>query len=161
MNRGFTIIELIVTTTIIATLTIAVVTNYNTYSDRQKVKQAMLTFKTNLRYAQRNALSGQKPMTDCTTLDGWRVDFAPSGVSYGITPVCLGVPVTSETIGTQLPAGVVFSPVPPSLFFQPIKGLSLATDQQIILVGPTASYGVIVGKTGSVAECTVTAGVCQ
>ena len=63
--KGFTLVELIVAICIAMIVTGLILVNYNTYNDKQRVKQAAYTLKNDLRYIETKASSGEKPQSGC------------------------------------------------------------------------------------------------
>ena len=94
MKKGFTFIELIVVIALLLLLSAAMIVNYNSYTNRERIRQAGLTLKSDLRFAASKANSGIKPSGCSTTiLLSYDVSFIknclPEGVScYTITPRC-------------------------------------------------------------------------
>jgi len=138
-TNGFTLIEIIVTVTIIMLLSGFAVVRYTEYNNRQRVKQSALDLKSNLRFAQQKAVSGQKPVTSvavpqpCTTLEGYEVRFTET--SYTVGPTCTEGTSYSEDITIPLPVGITIAePTPDPIVFYPLnRGVSLTTDQTITL----------------------------
>jgi len=124
--EGFTLIEMIVAVTIMLVLLGITIIGYTSYNDRQKVKQAALTLKSDLRMARTNATSGKKPLS-CNAFDetftGYKVIFTLS--SYTVVPLCSLGEITEEKVEVTLPSGVSFDPVPYTFTYYPlIKGVS-------------------------------------
>jgi prepilin-type N-terminal cleavage/methylation domain-containing protein len=150
--KGFTLIELIVAVAISLTVTGLILVNYNTYNDTQTLKQAALTLKNNLRYAQIQALTGKKP-TPCTELLGYIVNFfnVPNNPSnYTIQAECNTGPQGATTV-VNLPGGVTFSPQPGGLRFNVLsRGTTLNSDLIIHLAGSGKQYWVQVNRNGDI-----------
>ncbi len=162
-TRGFTLIELIVVVAVILVISVVTLLNYNSYTDRQRVRQAGFTLRSDLRLAQTKATSGQKPFVcdDTTTLQSYEVvflsDCAGKGPCYTIQPVCLqeGIPVNTEgEISTVvLPSGVAFQSSYPSIQFLSVTGATnLDADQPIVLAGAGVTYTVTVSRAGSISD---------
>ena len=149
-GQGFTLIELLVASIILITLTGAVLVNYNSYNETQQVRQAALTLKNNLRYAQSRSINGEKPGVGCTQLDGYVVSFTET--SYTTKTQCDGTPVDpGQTV--SLFSGLVFNPVPTSLLFR-VLSQGLDSDATITIVGRSKSYKVVVSRSGDISEVT-------
>lgn len=148
---GFTLLELMVSISI-GMLTIgAIIANYNGYNNRQSLKQAALTLKNNLRFAQAKAFSGEKPASSCTELVGWRVSFA-SG-SYTMQAECApqGLQGTSTTM--TLPSGITFSPIPAAITFRVLsRGSDLTAAGFLNLVGFNQTYTLEISPGGDISD---------
>lgn len=127
--RGFTLIELMVAVGISLLLAGSVLVGFNTFSTNQRVKQAALNFKNNLRLAQTKAQSGEKPATGCTSLVGYNVNFTNS--NYSIVPLCTEGEITPKTLRFDLPQGVAFAAFVPSLTYKTLSaGVQLPGHEQ-------------------------------
>lgn len=152
LHGGFSLIELMVGIGIIFMLTGTVVANYNRFNDRQKVKQASLTLKNNLRLAQTKASSSEWPLSCvspgciCSQLNGYTVSY--TGNTYSTRALCSeGLVGNVQTI--TLPVGVTFTTVPPSMTFQVLsRGVTIPTAVVITLAGPNATYDIQVNPSG-------------
>ena len=91
-TAGFTLIELIVVISVILVISVITILNYNSYSDRQRVKQAGFTLRSDLRLTQTKATSGQKPTlcASTSTLESYDVVFTTCNGKpcYEIQPIC-------------------------------------------------------------------------
>ena len=146
--KGFTFIELLVAVGLSLLLVGAIIVNYNSYNDDQKLKQAALTFKNNLRFAQTQAFSGKKPSSGCTQLIGYTVSFTSS--AYTIQAKC-SEGMVGETWATPLPTGIIFSPLPSSFTFGVLSQGLLGSDAvTVTLAGSSKSYGIQVSPGGDI-----------
>ena len=110
-NYGFTLIEIMVSVTILISLTGFLVAGYSRFNSSQTVTQAALTLKTNLRAVRTAAASGVKP-AGCDTLVGYIVKFVNSSpATYTAQAVC-AVGEIDETTTYTLPAGISISVAP-------------------------------------------------
>ncbi len=162
-RQGFTLIELIVVVAVILIISVVTLLNYNSYTDRQRVRQAGLTLRSDLRLAQTKATSGQKPFVcdDTATLISYEVTFssdcAGKGPCYMIQPVCMreGVAVDTQTEVSiiTLPSGVAFqSSYPPIQFLSVTGATDLDADRSIVLTGAGVTYTVNVSRAGSISD---------
>lgn len=149
-SSGFTLIELLVASAILLTLSGVVLVNYNSYNENQRVRQAALTLKNNLRYAQSRAYNGEKPESGCTQLDGYLVSFASS--SYTMQAQCGGTPVDPAQ-QVLLTSGLSFSPIPTPMLFR-VLSQGLDNNVTITIVGLSKSFQVVVSKSGDISEVT-------
>jgi hypothetical protein len=135
-------------------LTGSIVVNYNRYNDRQKVKQAALTLKNNLRLAQTKASAAEWPLSCvapgciCSQLSGYTVSY--TGNSYSIRALCSeGLVGTDQSV--TLPIGITFATVPPSMTFQVLsRGVTIATPAVISLTGSAVTYDIQLSPSGDV-----------
>ncbi len=79
-NYGFSLLELLVVSAVILSITGLAISNYSSFSDTQKIKQAGKTLKNDLRFIQTRAASGVKPTTcvGANVLMSYRVTFTAS-----------------------------------------------------------------------------------
>ncbi|MBI5448718.1 prepilin-type N-terminal cleavage/methylation domain-containing protein [Candidatus Gottesmanbacteria bacterium] len=147
-RSGFTLIELIVTIGISLLAVGGLIVNYNNYNDNQRLKQAALTMKNNLRYAQTLAASSKKPTSGCTELVGYTVQFTDS--TYTVVAECTEGAV-GDALSTALPSGITFSPVPASFVYGVLtRGLLSSDAVTITMVGIVKSYRIQVSTGGDI-----------
>lgn len=145
---GFTLVELLVSIAIMALLTGGVLSNFDKYNSAQRVKQTALTLKNDLRLAQNKALSGQKPSTGCTQLDGFNVIFTAS--TYSTQATCDSGHSAGEITTITLPTAITFSPVPVPILFGVLTRGS-ANDVTLTLTNSKGTvYTVSVKKGGDI-----------
>lgn len=156
-SEGFTFIELIIVVAILMVLSLGVIVNYNSYTDRERVRQSGLTMKSDLRLVASKVNSGVKP-ANCTTLVSYEVSFYKecaddiSRSCYSITPMC--VPVTDEPPTTvYLSKEVHFQSADQTIRFLPLSaGTNLSTDAEITLGGLTTVYHIKVSPSGTISD---------
>lgn len=147
---GFSLIEIIVVVGIMASLTGFILVSYNNFNTNQKLKQAVKTLRSDLRFVQTRAYSGLKPSgVVCENLVGYRLSF--TSTSYSYQAVCFpDVAVTPTTI--NLPNQISFSPIPPTILFAVLTGTA-DRDVTLSLTKGSGSPGrVSVTKSGDVSE---------
>lgn len=149
-GAGFTLIELLVSAAIIIVVTGGVIVNYNTYNDAQKVRQAALTVRNNLRFAQSRAYNGEKPASGCTELLGYRLTF--TATSYTTQAQC-AEGLAGEEKPVTLESGLSFSPVPSDILFR-ILTRGVDSDVTITVTGANRSYQFGVTRSGDMSEVT-------
>lgn len=149
-SSGFTLFELIVAISILILLFGLGIAGYNAFNRKDRLRQAGLTIKAHLRFAQTKAFSVDKPSSGCTTFTGMRVSF--TATTYSIDHMCTeGVVGTAETITLQ--SGITFSPVPSSFTFTPLKGtISLASGQAIVLSNTVDTYQITITGSGDISD---------
>lgn len=149
-NFGFTLFELIIVVGIIVMVFGAALAGYNTFNRRERIKQAALTLKANLRFAQTKALSSEKPASGCTTFVGMRVTFTLT--SYTIGHFCSeGAVDAGQTI--SLPTGIQFTPQPVDFTFLAVtEAISIANGETITLTNTSQNYSLTVSPSGSVTD---------
>jgi prepilin-type N-terminal cleavage/methylation domain-containing protein len=107
LNNGFTLIELMTAVTIAAVIFGFGIASYNKFNDSQKVKQAAITLKNNLRLAQTKAMTGEKP-SSCETANIGLVGYELVNTdtsNYRLNSVCFGN-VKSSVLDVKLPDSV-------------------------------------------------------
>lgn len=149
-NRGFTLIELMVTVTILLLLSVLFIANYNGFNSSQTVRQAASTVVANLQGVRTSAAAGVKP-TGCDTLIGYIVNF-PSASTYTSQASCQNnqsFPVTTY----MLPTGVTFSPTPGSITFYALdRGASGNPTITLVGSGTTTTTNVYVYTSGVISQ---------
>jgi prepilin-type N-terminal cleavage/methylation domain-containing protein len=153
-RQGFTLLEVIVSVAIALLLTGFIIVNYNTYNDTQKLKQAALTLKNDLRFAQGKALSGDKPLagpSSCTQLLGYTLIFDEN--YYTMQPECSPEGLQTPLTRVNLTSGITFIPVPASFTFRVLsRGTSLPTPASLILSGNGNLYSIQVSPGGDISD---------
>ncbi len=152
--KGFTLLEVIVAVSIALVITGFVIANYNNYNDRQQLRQAALTLKNNLRFAQNKSASGEKPKNSpCEQLIGWRVTFAAA--SYSMQAHCTdGLAQGDGDVTTfSLPNDVSFSPVPQPITFRVLaRGTTNSSAVDIITTNQSYRYRISVSPGGDIQD---------
>lgn len=157
--KGFTLIEVVVTVAVTLMVTGFIIVNYNSYNNYQLLKQSALTLKNNMRFAQSNSYSGEKPTSAapspapiiCTTLVGYTITFQALG--YVLQPQCNPEGLKPAIISVTLPSGVTFAPVPAPLTFNALsRGTSLDSAVDIIFSGYSKQYTLEVSPGGDVSD---------
>ena len=155
-HKGFSLIELLIVVTITLVIFSFGIASFNQFNKRERLRQAGLTLKSSLRYAQSKALSADKPNSNeecspssdpcCTTYQGVQVSFTASGYStrHACTPEGPVGPSTTITF----PTGIVFTAVPSTFTFLSTNTLDRTTDQTITLTNGTLSYVVEILSNG-------------
>jgi len=161
--HGFTLIELIIVVSVILVISVVTILNYNSYTDKQRVKQAGITLRSDLRLAKTKAISGQKPsLCDITTkLESYDVQFRAlcdnKGPCYEIIPMCSNggtyIDTTDEKMKVFLSSGVQFGGIYPTIRFFTVTGVTdLIADQNIVLTGSGVTYTVRVTQSGVISD---------
>jgi len=104
-NLGFTLIELMVTISIIAILAGLGTARYINFNKTQTLKSVANDLKNNLRLAQNKALVQEKP-GGCVNFEGYRVNTT----SYSLVALCNGAELGSSRKYFSLPSNVSLSP---------------------------------------------------
>lgn len=119
---------------------------YRGLGAKQLVKQAGVSFQTDLKSYQQKALAGQKPEECLGSLDGYEVSGIDSN-SFSVTAVCTaGAPVATDF---DLPGEVIFQAAfnPGEIFF-PVLTAGVDGAQTIVLQKDTYQYQVTVEASG-------------
>ena len=147
--RGFTLIEIIVSVTILLLLSGLFIANYTGFNSSQTVRQAASDVIANLLAVRTMASAGIKP-AGCDTLVGYTVKF-PDPATYTAQALCQVGEIPEITTYT-LPTGVKFpSPLPASITFYALnRGAS--ADQTISIMGAGTTMKVSVFASGVVSD---------
>ena len=158
--QGFTLIELMITVSIMLVLFGLTLASYTSYSDKQRIRQTSVTLKADLHLARTNAMSGKKPIT-CTGLqevfEGYKVTFYVT--SYSIVPQCRTgndvIDKTEEKVDVFFPSGVTLTmtghSLPFSYTYYPLtKGTSLTANWGFVFHGVTTISFTIDKESGEV-----------
>lgn len=115
---GFTLIELLIVISLMGLAGSLVTTYYLTFERSQRLKSAALTLKSDIRYVQNNALSGNKGVTSAggcaatSTLGGWYLELTTSdSTSYRLAGDCLigASEADFNSRAVSLPSGIRIS----------------------------------------------------
>lgn len=147
LSEGFSLIELLISMTIVALLVYGVVSNYDRYNNRQTLKQVAKNLVNDLRFAQNNAISGLKPTSGCTQLVGYQVSF-PSLASYAIQANCAPEGMAGSAVTVRLPGGITFSP-PPQTFLFGVLTRGIGSNMTITLTNAALSLSYALSLTTS------------
>jgi type II secretory pathway pseudopilin PulG len=148
--KGFTLIEVVVSIGIALALVGSVIVNYNGYNDAQTVKQAALTLKNNIRFAQSKANTGEKP-SNCTQLLGYQISFTSN--SYTIQASCEPEGLSGNSIAVTFPTSLVFNPVPSAIIFYPVgRGTDLSNATSLSIVGFGRTHTMQISPSGDISD---------
>jgi len=146
---GFTLVELLVTVTIITLVFSIGLTQYNRFNRRQILVKAKDQLISDLRLTQSRALSGEKP-SDCGAdlLSGHKLEFTNNS-DYQITAVCDSDVVVKS--GLSLAEGVTKQAGPDEVFFKVLsQGTDVSGTAQIILSGFSETQTVSINNVGEI-----------
>jgi prepilin-type N-terminal cleavage/methylation domain-containing protein len=148
-RSGFTLIEIIVSVTLLLLLSGLFIANYTEFRNSQTVKQSASDLISNLQAVRTMASAGVKP-SGCDTLVGYAVEFTAD--AYTASAVCQDgdeyPPVTYT-----LPANVTFSPIPDAITFYALnRGASADQTITITRAGTTMKMKVSVFTSGVVSD---------
>jgi prepilin-type N-terminal cleavage/methylation domain-containing protein len=87
-RRGFTFLELLITTTLGVLILGGALAAYRTFGVRQARVESARAVIGLLNRAQRRARSGDKPVDDCNSLNGYRVWAVPGTQQYTLSVRC-------------------------------------------------------------------------
>jgi prepilin-type N-terminal cleavage/methylation domain-containing protein len=118
-NKAFTIIELLITISIMGLLLTVGLVYYQDFNRRQVVVQAANNLKNNLRLAQSKALSGEKIEGCSGTFGGYKVEFFPDENEYVVSAICDHILVEYKRYSLE---GTELAEYPSYLIFKPLAG---------------------------------------
>ncbi len=148
--KGFSLIELLVSISIIAILVYGVVSNYDRYNNRQKLLQTAKNLINDLRLSENNAISGLKPSSGCTQLVGYQFSF-PTFRSYSSQANCSPEGLVGPVTTGSLASGITFSPVPGSILFGVLtRGISSNVTITLTYANASISYAIMVSTSGNI-----------
>ncbi len=150
---GFTIIELLV---VMATMILIFTTgfaNFRGSQKRQELSNALLSVKTDLRFAQELALAGKKPV-GCAVLNGYIFDSTTAD-KYQIVAQCNASPVVLITVVPEKNVKSKFPTVAMPVFTDVIfnvlgRGVKTASDITISMTNTAGSQTITVTKGGEI-----------
>lgn len=160
-SQAYTLIEVLVTLTIVALLFSVGYANFRAFTQRQAVLNTVKTIQGDLRLAQQIALSGQKPDdVSCNSpalLNGYNFTILTSS-SYEIRASCTGGNVTQAFKTVTLPDNVsIASPFPspnPILFKVLGTGTNIPSGQNAVITlsqtGTTNQVTIPIGSGGQI-----------
>lgn len=155
MNRGLSLIEIILTLSLMMLLSWQGLIYYNKFNRKQQVKQSALNLVSVLKRAQNNALIGDSPCTGTDSLSGYRVVY-DSANQYHVVPVCNGVDDASSKTYT-LNTATAFAALPASFMFNSLIGdITAATDVTITIhhTGDASLTRTVIVYKGGEVTCT-------
>ncbi len=150
IQKGYTLIELLVVAGIIASTIGFTIAGYGAFNKSQKVRQAALTVKNNLRLAQSKAISAQNPgIAGCDDLVGYEA-YRTSDTTYAIRVVCnTASPITTADVNSfTLQEGVEFTGNWSLIFYPLTSGVDAAEVIGLELPGTTYTGSVTVEMSG-------------
>ena len=148
IQRGFTLIEILIVFTIIGVLTSLGIAAYASYNSLQVVQTSASDVGNMLTTARSRALSQVKPSTCGTNvLSGYQVDLSQSGSSYTLSAVC-GSKQPMKT--SSLPPQVTFDVSTPASVFFAVSSGTVATPATIKVNGYGRTKTITISGTGNV-----------
>ena len=143
-TAGFTLIELLLAMGIMTLLFGLGYSNYRDFSRRQQLESAYRELYADLRQAQQNALTGDKP-EGCVTLNGYQVRWN-SATSYVVEALC-----TNETYQVKV---IEYFYKNPDINFQNFSDIIF----NVLAKGANATTGIVIqqNSTGETRQITVT-----
>jgi prepilin-type N-terminal cleavage/methylation domain-containing protein len=105
-SKGYTLIELLIVVVSVSLLFSLGYAGYRDYARRQQVESYARKIIADLRYTQEIAISGKKPASGCTTLNGYLFDVQEAAQRYVISPVCDGATYATPEKTETVPSGL-------------------------------------------------------
>lgn len=158
---GFTLIEILVATTLIAILTSIAIPSFTNFTKRQALLQIARQFKSDLREVQTKAISGFCPASSCpqprqiSSFCGWGIDV-PANNSYQLclyakvgglctTPSC----TVSRTV--SLPVGTTIDPTGTNVRFDFVSG-KVTNNQVFTFLSGSGTKDITIGAGGNIED---------
>lgn len=117
-KHGFTLIEILVATSVVLLLIGLAIANYIRFNERQKLVQAQEVVRQAVADAQNSARSGK--LRGCVVLQAYQIEF--DGSQIEITSLCQGSEESDPVRFFDLPSGVEFSGTQ-IIYARPVSGL--------------------------------------
>lgn len=149
MNKGFTLIELMVVFAIIGILTVVGIASYTTYNSTQTLNTSIADVTNVLTNAKSRAIS-QVKTPECTgrTLNGYQITITPSSTLYTMSVVCGGITYVQQS--RNLPQGVTFGGASaPSILFNVSTG-TVTASRSATISGYGRTRTINVDTTGNI-----------
>ena len=133
-SGGFTLIEVLISLTVVGLLFGFGFANFRDYSRRQQLVSAARTITGELRLVQSKASAGEKP-AGCATLSSY--SFRINTASYQTAAVCSGgsIPIKTE----NLPSGITLSAVGDNPIYFKVLGQGITGSGVIITLTQTGT----------------------
>jgi len=161
MSKGFTIIELLVSMSIIFLLVGFTFAGYARFNARQQLNSAGQSLKNTLRDIQSRAYNGEMDCTVCdcsvsgdSAFKGWYVDFTAQKI-YGecIAPDATQPTYAPKTLGLGAQVTVFPSPVSKIMFRYSPPGVDLSTNVCLSLSNLADTYYLIkINQSGDITD---------
>lgn len=125
-HKGFSLIELIVTISLVSVISAGGMAAYNKFTERQRIVSAGKELENLFREAQKKAQSGDKPEQcgESTTLKSWSVSINASNSTAHLSVNCgVGESTNTHVVKTiNLPSGIQTQPTNPTIPFTVLTG---------------------------------------
>ena len=120
-KEGFTLIEIIIGTAIMAIVFTSGIAAFRRFDDRQQIVNAGRELIVTIRDVQKRAQSGEKPK-ECNSLDGWALRKDTGQDEYRIAAICSGLEANSSIQTKALLGNVEFIQSSFNFVFNVISG---------------------------------------
>lgn len=143
---GFTLVELIVASSISVLLFTFGLAAYRGFGSRQALSQAGASFQTQLRLIQQKAISGEKPTGCLGTLNKYTVSWSGAG-SFEVKAACAPELTLNDAVLDQNDPNIQFS-ANFTVEFPVLKAEVADVSQTITISKGTLNYEITVGRNG-------------
>jgi len=151
-KSGYTLIEILVSLTIIGIVFGFGYASYRDFSRRQALKDAAKIVQGDLRFAQENAIAGQKPAGCSTTLVGYNFNVYSTS-AYRIEADCGSTTITVKDVTVPSDITLVIPSLNPLLFKVLGQGTNIGSSNWELLLNQTGTLNqakVIVTSGGEI-----------
>jgi len=152
LNKGFTVIEIVVVFAITAVLATIGIASFVTYNQTQTLANAESEVRSTLNLAKSRSISQTKP-PQCATqvLNGYRINISLSSRSYTLEAICNGLPQNPQTKVLHPDLRFDSGTNPLSFFFPVIVGgVQIQNQGRIVITGYNQSRTITIDPTGTI-----------
>lgn len=147
---GFSLVELLVVVSILTIVLGFGLASFMRFNRHERLKQAGLTLKSSLRFAQTKTISVEKPSSGCTTYIGIRLSFMIDG--YTIQPECDPEGAAGSPTTVTFSQGLTFTAIPSTFMFLQQNVLDSVSEQALTITNGEERYMLVVSPSGNVSD---------
>ncbi|MFH1840959.1 MAG: prepilin-type N-terminal cleavage/methylation domain-containing protein [Candidatus Shapirobacteria bacterium] len=143
---GFTLVELLVTISIMTVLFGVGLARYNQFNQSRRVVEAAKNLRSDLNFARSKALAGDKSGACTGDLDGWYIEFFTH--SYDLGRSCGGTASSFKTVSLDT---LTLTSTKSTLLFRPLSlGVDTVNEIEIFIIKNTYQEKVTVSRNGEI-----------
>lgn len=153
--RAFTLIEILVSVTILLVLFGGAIAGYSGFGQRQKVKQGGENVKNFIRTVQGRAYTGKKVVcvTPGYSLYGWQVNVSDKTYQEVCTNA-LGTPIPMGAVGSiVISPAVTISATNTDILFRTLpQGVDISSSYSFCVTDGTTEFEIIIDPSGNISD---------